>query len=403
MMSKYFDQRNWEPFVYQRLNEVIDQYKKPEATELSERNYVVFDFDNTSALNDIEDNTMIYMLDHLSYQLSPEDFHSVLTSGPYNFDEPLLIDHPEITLANLAEDIIQQYTYLYEVYIRVDEKERPAIEDIHQTDQFKTFSAKLRLFYNLANNELTKIAGEAWPTYWFAEYTKDEFIQLVKKVLDSALETPFGNRILKSSEKFPGKTGVNESNFETGLAFPDEIFDLYKAFQDNGIVVYVVSASPIDVVQTAVTHYGFQVPINQVFGMKYSFDQDGKITNKIKPSTHITKKDGKTELIEKMIKPNHQGKDPVALFGDSTGDYHMMTELKESKLNVLFNRYMDNETQKIVKKADNTYGISSASFVVQGRDENKGILVPSPKTIPLGHETPILTASEFKGGRSLSE
>lgn len=73
-MDTFFPQNNWEPFVYQRLNHLIQHYQQAGGTPLADQAYVVFDFDNTSAIADVEDNLMIYMLKQLLYKLTPEQF-----------------------------------------------------------------------------------------------------------------------------------------------------------------------------------------------------------------------------------------------------------------------------------------------------------------------------------------
>lgn len=64
-MTYYFQEHQWEPYVYNRLNQLIDQFKTSESSNFKTKPYVVFDFDNTSIIGDVEDNLMIYMLDHL--------------------------------------------------------------------------------------------------------------------------------------------------------------------------------------------------------------------------------------------------------------------------------------------------------------------------------------------------
>lgn len=395
--------KNWEPAVYRRLNYLLTQYKSPKSTPNAKKQYVVFDFDNTSVINDIEDHTMFYMMQRLLYKLSPKDFHSILTSGPFDFDQILFSDRPLVTFRNLADDIYEQYCWLYQHYIQIEATERPNLSDVHKTEQFKAFSAKLRLYYTLAGSRLTRQEGKPWVTYWFAGYTEEELAELIKKVLDKALQTPFSKIELISSPAFPGKTGVVTTYFETGLSFPVELLDLYQAFKEKGIVTYIVSASPIGVVQVAGSEYAFNVPKERIFGMKYRLDHSGKIQSFIQAGTYVTKGPGKTDVIRQLIQPLHEGKDPVALFGDSMGDYHMMTHYTERTLNVLFNRYMENDTKQLVDLAVKEYNSPDSVYLVQGRNENTGQLRPSIETIPLGCTTPILTSEQFKGKLSLSE
>lgn len=377
-MTTYFPQNNWEPFVHQRLNELIDTFQQPHGTPLDQQAYVVFDFDNTSAISDVEDNLMIYMLKHLLYKLTPQEFLVILTSGPFNFDLELEEGRPELTPRNLALDIIENYQWLYEHYILNKTK---SLSEVKDSDYYRDFQAKLRYYYKAVNKHFTRQAGQAWVTYWFQGYSQTEFIELSRQMLTEALEQPFERHIFTSSTERPGLAGPVESQFISGLTFPQELRDLYKALQSHQIAVYVVSASPIDLVRTAVLEYGFNVPFNQIIAMCYSIDQERNILAQMEAGSYITKQAGKTEAILNLLAPMHGGAQPIALFGDSMGDYDMMMNLKGVKLNVLFNCLLDDGTRSIVELAHGLYRRHEAQFVLQGRDENLGQLRPSPKSI----------------------
>ena len=68
----------------------------------------------------------------------------------------------------------------------------------------------------------------------------------------------------------------------------------------------------------------------------------------------------------------------------------MMTQLQDVKLCVLFNRYLDDDTQKLVQEAVQSKEHPNPRVVLQGRDENLGTLRPSEKTILLGTSKEVL-------------
>lgn len=379
-MSTYFPQNNWEPFVYQRLNGLIDTFQQAQGTPLKQQAYVVFDFDNTSAISDVEDNLMMFMLNHLLYKLSPDEFLVILTSGPFNFDLELEDGRPDLTPRNLALDLSEDYQWLYEHYIL---EEKLSLNEVKASEYYLNFRAKLRYYYKAVNKHFTRQAGKPWVTYWFQGYSQTDFIELSRQMLTEALEQPFERHIFTSSDERPGLAGRVESQFISGLAFPQELLDLYQAFQSHNIATYVVSASPIDLVRTAVLEFGFHVPFNQIIAMCYGIDHERKIVAEMEADTYITKQAGKTEAIFNLIAPLHGDTQPIALFGDSMGDYDMMMNLKDVKLNVLFNCLLEDGTRSIVELAHGLYRRPEAQFVVQGRDENKGQLRPSPKSIAL--------------------
>ncbi|AMB99055.1 hypothetical protein AWM75_03135 [Aerococcus urinaehominis] len=401
-MKTYFPQENWEDFAYQRLNQLITDYQQDPQAPLAEQNYVVFDFDNTSAINDIEDHLMMYMLDHLSYKLTPAEFAAILRSWPQldDYHHPLIKGQDQVTLANLIDDILDSYQVVYDTYIIKDEA---SLDQVKAGPHYQTFAAKLRLFYNLVNGQLNRQPGQAWPNYWFAGFSREEFRHLGQAAIQAGLASKVSNRILVSHPDLPGKTDQVKASFESGLRFPNELANLYQAFQDHGIATYIVSASPYDLVRVAADHPNYQVPAQQTIGMSYQLDDQDRIVACMDKDAPITKGPGKTQAIRDQIMPHHQGKQPLALFGDSMGDYHMMTALDQVKLNVIFNRYQDNATQDLIQAAIDQYGQDQARFVVQGRDENAGCLRASQATIPLGHHQSVLKAADFKAERSLSE
>lgn len=380
---------NWEPFVYQRLTELIEHFQQPAHTAIEDRSYVVFDFDNTSAIGDVEDNLMMYFLEHLAYRLEPAALLKIMTTGPFDFDTPIDSKRPKLTLRNLAKDVNSQYIWLYEQYIQGASS---TLSEIKQSEQYHDFSAKIRFYYKWVNSNLQRIAGEPWLTYWFIGYTPEELIDITRKMLKEALAQTIEVKQMKSSPNYPGEAGVVETNFIAGLSFPEELLDLYAAFQQANIDTYVVSASPIDVVRTAATEFGYNVPYDQVIGMRYTLNEQGTIEAQMATDTFITKQAGKSEAITALIATRHQNRQPIALFGDSMGDYHMMRQFSDVKLNVLFNCYHQDDTQQLVKEAIDVFNQANARFVLQGRDENIGSLRPSQATIPIESTQEVLYA-----------
>lgn len=393
-MQAKITQQKWDPFVFQRLNDTISQASTDVTADVADRSYVVFDFDNTTILHDIEDHLMMYMLDHLAYKMTPEEFYQVLTNGPMNFQQPIFPNtHNMATFIDLADDIIAQYQVLYTDYIDVPEDERIPLAEIKDFAQYNEFAAKLRLYYQLAGHEFSRTPGENSPIYWFKGYTTQEFSALSIKVFEDALNKPLTLRRLFSSQHIKSKVGKVESTFEQGIRVPEEILQLWSVLRENNIDIYVISASPIDLVRTVASQAPFNLPKDQIFGMCYDVTDDGIIDSRIEAGTLITKGLGKVEVIKEFLERKYQ-KEPLMLFGDSMGDYPMMTQLPYVKLSVLFNRYAADNTQQLVLKAINSYRQDNSKLVLQGRDENKGTLRPSMSTIPLGHLEPVLQAEE---------
>ena len=373
MTQTYFNQNNWEPFAYRRLNQVIDKNKN------NQDSFVVFDFDNTSIIMDIEDNYMIYAIDNLLYHLSAEEFHKMLLSGPFNFDFPF----NNATVKDLADDIAQAYTYLYDHYIKLPESEKThlLLEEIRQTPEFQDFKAKYRAYYVTVGKNFKRQPGHEWVSYHFSGQTREEYYQNCLKMFSAMEKHPF--EVKEFTSATAGKAGKVTARFNSGLHFPQETRDLYRAFQDNGIAVYIISASPVDLVYAASEYFKLNVDREHIIAMEYP-TVDGVIQPAVLVDSFVTKGIGKTEAIQQGIMPNHNNQDPISVFGDSTGDYNMMFDFDNLQLAVLFNVLSDDQTQEIVDQAIQSYGNDDARYVLQGRNEQLGRLQPSQGTLAIG-------------------
>lgn len=395
---KQLTPKNWAPRTYQALCDVIAAYGNESSSYNPDKPpYVVFDFDNTSAIMDIEDLLMLYMLLHLNYKLTPEQFQAVLfdgvAAGIADSEELLDSTNPKATIHNITDDITADYTWLYNHYEGFGQGGTESLEEVKKSLQYQDFAAKIRLFYTVINGRVKRKAGYPWMTYLFAGRTSEELSELAYQSISYWLHFgKFERVILTSPEKLPGKAGVITSSYETGLAFPQELTELYQVLKENGIKVYVISASPVDVVMTAATHadFGYNLNPEYVIGMYYTKDADGMIQHGMQPGKHITKGEGKTAVITDVLMPENNNQQPLMLFGDSTGDFDMMTQLEDVKLCVLFNRYLDDDTQKLVQEAVQSMEYPNPRVVLQGRDENKGKLRPSEKSILLGTSEEVL-------------
>ena len=205
-----------------------------------------------------------------------------------------------------------------------------------------------------------------------------------------------------SPVELPGKTGIVSIDFITGLTFTDELKDLYATLQANGIDVYSVSASPFDTVLAANETMGYNLPEDHVYAMRNKLGEDGRYINEYnydwggEGKYAQTQGEGKSTIITNFIAPQYDNAGPLMVFGDSSGDWNMMTDWMESgdtELGVIFNRYRKPSSDPIWQgsnEAAQSIGDPDARFVLQGRDENTGELRPSEKSILLGETDEVL-------------
>ena len=169
----------------------------------------------------------------------------------------------------------------------------------------------------------------------------------------------------------------------------------------NGIDVYIVSASPIDTILAANACMGYGVPEENVFAMRNKLGADGRYINEYnydwggEGMYAQTQGEGKSTIITNFIAPQYNGAGPLMVFGDSSGDWNMMTDWMESGdtvLGVIFNRYRSTSDPiwQGSTEAAAAIGDPDARFVLQGRDENTGELRPSEYSILLGSTQEVL-------------
>ena len=73
---------NWQPEVRDTLQELCSQYGKNAANYKENRHpYAVLDFEDTTSIGNVQEQLMIWQLDHLAFAISPETMKSVLQTG----------------------------------------------------------------------------------------------------------------------------------------------------------------------------------------------------------------------------------------------------------------------------------------------------------------------------------
>lgn len=401
-MTSYFEQKNWEPKLYQRLNDLIERHKQPLDLPAEERDYVIFDCDDTTIYSDIETESLYHCLENLNFHWPPETFEEVIRSGDFDYSKALDPHHPQLTGDQLVQDILEAYRELYDLYISREQAERPDLSKIHQSEAFKNFFVKYIKFYDLQWAQAYEKPGISNAVAFFAGHSRSELTQLILDCSEEFSQAPIEEKIVFSSRTKRGQTGLLSVKTRKGMRFPEEMKNLYDALQDQGITVYVVSGSPKELVAPPLGRH-FNVPYNQVYSMRYAF-QEGRMTEYFSPHHPTTLGHGKVSTIDERIIPKHQGRQPLAVFGNSSGDYDMMTLYEEMELGVFFNRNIPDKSQAIVQEAVETFAQKQPKYMLQGIDENTGTFRPSQATIPLGESESLLYArdEEVRNKYSLS-
>lgn len=384
---------NWAPETRAAIQKVIDR-------NANKGKYVVFDFDNTTVINDVEEALLVYQIENLVFAIKPEELYDVLKTQIPDMNAAVGKNAAgqDVSCEQLAQDIVSDYKWLYANYEGLAGSK--SLDEIHKSNQYLDFAAKLRYMYSAVGDTFDASVSYPWVTYLFAGMTPEE----VRKLAGDSHRywTSYGEfteETWTSPAAAPGKAGVISTSYLTGITFTDEVVDLYQTLMANGIDVYVCSASFIDVILAAACdeYFGLNVPEDQVYAMQlkmkdgryiaeynYDFGGEGMYAQ--------TQAAGKSTVIRNFILPKYNGAGPVMVFGDSAGDFNMMTDFPETELGVIFNRYRktSDPIQALSVKAAETIGAENPEYVLQGRDNNIGQLLPTQYSRMLGSDELVL-------------
>lgn len=381
------DKLNWSDENYQVLNKFIEEYGLDgKYYDENEAPYAVLDWDQTCAHFDVEEAMMRYQLFHLRYKLTKDEFAGLLLDD-VNGVTRLSDDFQQVSLADINQDLIDDYNYLYDQYIGPQGAMK--LSDVQGTLQYSDFVAKLPFIYDgyCATSGIGEDYGYPWVLYLFAGHTIDEVKIMAKEAIEYELSNQLSKQTLQSPANMKTNAGIVSYSYKTGLRVLPEMQNLIATFKRNGISVYILSASykPVVEVFSGIGTFGYNVPSEQVIGMELATDTDGKILPVYKSGWVKTFRQGKVEAIEQVIKTG-LGKnwDPIFSAGDSDGDYEMLTSFPGMKLTLIWNRVKGGPIGTLCQQAVEQADSLNPRYILQGRNENTGSVIPGSATILLG-------------------
>ena len=388
---------NWAPHTRARIQAVID-------ANANKGRYVVFDFDNTSVIFDVQEALLIYQIENLIFRISPDKMQGVLETGIPDLNKAIGKNAAgqDVHVNDVMADLVADYTWIYANYKGMNGTKD--LNLIHASNEYQDFAAKLRFMYNNLGDYFDHAVSYPWVTYLFTGMTPAEVQEMATASHKYwATYGRYATVTWTSPLELTGKAGVVSADFITGVTFTDELIDLYHTLAANKIDIYIVSASPQDTIVAANKAMGYGVPEDRVYAMRNKLDASGRYINEYNydwggvGKYAQTQGPGKSTIIKNFIAPKYNYVGPLIVFGDSAGDMNMMTDWMpqgDTQLGVIFNRYRnpssDPLTWKASVEASQTIGKADAKFVLQGRDDNNGQLRPTEKTIRLGTNSEVL-------------
>ncbi len=373
----------------------------------TENAYVVFDFDNTCTIFDIEEQLAVYQLQVMAFAFTPEEISDVLFTELGDHDEDRTdLGYGNGSYADWVADIAAAYEYLYNTYgpftaAGLDEAKRA---EVQADPQWAEFATKMRAMYDLVYDAESPAVAYPWVLYWFTGMTKDEVYNLAcgSHSYYGSVET--STETWTSPAEIESKVGVVEYTWTSGTGVSDQVKGLWKALDEAGINVWVCSASAIDPVIAAIDTWGMHNNVTGVIAMTRVVGEDGKYVNAYDYETGYayfanddgswteatenatgsqTQGFGKVQAINNALWPIY-GCGPLAGFMDSTGDWNFCTEYDSLKLVICFNRASRKVTDggglasaiAVYQRDYLGYDLATANaagdtlYVLQGREEN---------------------------------
>lgn len=366
---------NWEPGNRARLEKLIQDNANKGA-------YAVFDWDFTSIFQDTQESLFRYQIDHLYFKMTPEEFHTAIRVDvpKDNFKaEYNNTDGRPINIETIGADLDADYAYIYKNYAGF--KGSKTLEEIKKTEQYKDFRGKLAFLYEAIGGSFSAEIAYPWVLYLFTGMDVDYVNKITQEANDAALKAPIARYSIESSDVLKGMAGkVSLDGYKQGLRLQPETQNLMKALRDNGIEVYVCSASLEDVVRVFATNpkYGYNLKPENIVGMRLEKDAAGKYLPVYKKNYPQTQAAGKTKAIKMEIAPKHGNKGPILVGTDSNGDYDMATDFAETQVVIVMNRVRKSSDRisKLSKQAVEETGKPDARVILQGRNENEGVFIP---------------------------
>ena len=418
--NSYLSRGDWAPDVKSAINEFIS------LNAFKDNAYVVFDFDNTSAIFDIEEQLIVYQLQTMSFALSPEGLREAISSGlgtgPGNYEDWL-------------GDICDAYGLLYETYGPFTSKgiALKRLPEVHANPMWREFATKMGAMYDLIQEWETPDVAYNWVLTWFAGMKPEEVYDLAARSHKVYGGVDTDRVTWRSPIAEISRVGPVTYEWTRGVQVTENIRELWKALNDNGIDVWVCSASGIWQVLAAIDVFGLRDYCTGVMGMTVEVDGDGRQTPRYDyehgyaffPSgdgAWVTGKDsdrlptcaqtagpGKVTAIRNVLMPVYSGHGPIGGFMDSTGDFNFCTEFSSLQLVCCFNRANRKVTDggglvaevAMYERDVLHYNLRRALkagdvlYVLQGRDENgKRTFRPSNATLRFGETEEKLFAGE---------
>lgn len=386
----------WEPASRIRVESIIGKYTgkftQKQSRQPSNRPYAVFDWDNTSIVNDTEEALLLYQIETFAFRIPSSKFLEVILRNlPSSTASAIPNERDALpTLHSFAKDVADDYAALSQRFLQ----QAPSLDTLQALPRFHSFRAKLLFLYSAIDETLGPNIAYPWIINLLSGHTLESVAKLAEASNDSALGDALGVAVFRSPEDAPGAAGPVKVEHRRGIRICSEIASTMHTLRASGFDVYVASASlePVVAVFASLPKYGYDVPRENVFGLRMEED-NGTLLPRYRQNWPLVWGPGKVQLIrEQMVAKKGHG--PALVFGDSDGDFEMLSQFRDTAAGVIVNRLKGGKIGSLCRKAVAQSGNSDARFLLQGRNESIGLWRPEQTTLDLNAPQPKLLSEK---------
>lgn len=332
---------NWSKAPYKALTALMKECKAEAAAAGHNVNYAIFDYDNTTVLQDVELACTSWQIENLRFKFTPGQVEEIFSVSIPDLDKPMNgLDKDGISARMLIADIASDYAAMMAsagVQCGWDLSSEQ-LAALRQMPEFLDLRAKLWCLYE--GLFFTFSYHEGFPVLMgmFHGFTYPEVDALIKEgVAAQVAKGRLCDVVWQSPDM--GVAGKVSYVVPDGLALSDEMRALYKALPENGIDVYVFSASMEAVVEAmACDPQYLGLDTAQVFALRMVRDDTGTVLQDYLEGYVQPYKTGKTEAIRTYVSGRYDGRDPVLIGGDSNGDYSMLTSFPGMRVGLIIDK-----------------------------------------------------------------
>ena len=364
-MKEYIKKGSWNQRAFNSINKLIAKHGvDSDAYDPKKRPFAVFDWDNTAIIGDVEEAVLYYLITNLRFKINPDELYEIIRKNVDRndfSDSYKNLDGNPVNIDKISTDIYEVYKRLYGTSDRLGGD--VPFDIIKETNAYKEFVAKMFFRYQAANFDKNAEDPYCWMTFLLTNYKEEEIYDLCNQAF-SYIKSQKARIEVFSSPDIESQAGRIKTSYFVGMGDLPEMANLFKTLEANGIDVYVVSASAIEIVRAFARANSYNFDKDKVLGLRLKKDEEDRLIPSLDKSYPTTQREGKSETIRKLIQ-NEYNYGPILVGGDSDGDYDMLTVFKESDLGII----IDVERLGKINELKKSALAGSDRFVLQARDK----------------------------------